>query len=170
MSFKPTAQGAAAIRRLADAPAQIRAGTRVGLADHAWQVKRGFRSAQGSKAKGMRYDDPVPRGDQWVVVFKLRYIAAWMELGTRAHRIVPRALGRARLNRRTGLQDVHALTSRQKKAGGGKRALATPDGPRALARVSGVKARHTFERYLARQMQVGNQRISDGVIRKMGGR
>lgn len=166
-SFKLTPASAQAIKRLGNTPLEIRSGARQGLADHALKVKRGFQAAQGTKAKGLRYEDPVPHGDQWVAVFKLRYIAAWLELGTRAHRIVPRALGRARLDKRTGRQNVHALTSRQKKTGGGKRALATPKGPRALARVSGIKARRSFEQYLNRQTSAGNSRIAEAVTRRM---
>lgn len=167
--FKLGPEGIAAIRRLADAPNQIKAGSREGLADHALKLKREFQQTRRRGAKGMRYEDPVPDGDGWRVTFGLRYIAAWHETGTRRHIVVPRGLGRARTKKGDRGQAVHALTKRQAVAGG-KRALATPSGPRARANPAGVKAGHYFERLVAKRTAQGDQAIGDGVMRRMQGR
>lgn len=168
--FKLTANSVRALQRLGNAPAEIAAGTKQGLAEHAWQVKKGFRAKRGTGARGLRFEDPQQVGGMWVVVFKLRYIAAWLEEGTKPHLVLPRGRGRARLHRKTGEQ----MSLPPTKAGrsSGKRALSTPEGPRAAARVSGIRARWYFEQYLAGQRQAGNRRITDGVTKRMssGGR
>lgn len=141
--FKLTADSVRALQRLGNAPAEIAAGTKQGLAEHAWQVKKGFRAKRGKGARGLRFEDPQQVGGIWVVVFKLRYIAAWLEAGTKPHLVLPRGQGRARIHRQTGEQ----MSLRPTKAGRsfGKRALSTPEGPRASARVPGIKARWYFE-------------------------
>lgn len=169
--FKLGPQGRAAIARLADAPNQIRAGTAQGLSDHCLAVKRGFQAQRGrSRTKGLRYTDPVPRGDRWEAVFGLRYIVAWLEAGTKSHAVLPRGSYRTRRDKRTGEQKVRGLTRREILGGKGARAVKTPQGWRAHAFPGPIKAGHYFQRYNAKQTDAANKRISDAVMRHMSGR
>lgn len=164
-TFKLTANSVRSLQRLGNAPTEIAAGTKQGLADHAWALKKSFRASRGKGARGLRYESPQWVGQKWVVVFKLRYIAAWLEKGTRAHVILPTGLGRARLHRQTGGQRL----LRASKAGRqfGARALMTPQGPRGRANVKGIPARWLFEQHLAKNLRAGNDRIADAVSRRM---
>lgn len=166
-SFKLASQSVRAIERLANAPLTIRSGSKAGLEAHALKLKREFQARRGKAAKGLRYESAVPYGEQWSVTFRLRYIAFWHEEGTRPHLILARSLGRARLDKRTGRQTVRALTKRQQASGVGARALHTPKGYRAAARVRGVRAGHYFERLVALRAAQGDQLISEAVMRRM---
>lgn len=169
--FKLAPQGRAALARLANAPNSIKAATGQGLADHCLAVKRGFQMSRGrGRTRGLRYTDPVPRGDRWEAVFGLRYIAAWLESGTKSHPVLPRASYRTRRDKRTGEQNVRGLTRREILSGRGARAVHTPRGWRAHAFPGPIKAGHYFERYNAKQTAAANKRISDAVMRHMSGR
>lgn len=172
-SFKLAPQSAQALQRLANAPVEMKAANGQGLASHALALKRGFQASRGkSRSKGLRYTDPVQRGDVWTAVFGLRYISAWLEAGTESHAVFPRGQYRASRNKRTGEQQVRGLTRRQILSGKGKQAVTIGRGGpvRAYAFPGPIKAGHYFERYAAKQRAAGNKAIGDAVMRRMSGR
>lgn len=97
--FYLTPQGQQAMQRLQRLPTAADTGVRKGLSAWALKIKtEANRATPGRAGRGLRFTDPRKRLGRWQVEFQLRFKSAWWEMGTRAHRILPRGLGRARVS------------------------------------------------------------------------
>lgn len=177
--FYETSQGKAALQRLQQLPSAADRGVSKGLSAWALAVKReAARQIPGRSVRGFGYDPVRKRDSRWQVKFNLRYLAAWWEIGTRAHRILPRGTGRARIvgrEHRIGRANksrskvlvvppaagTRSPYSTSRGGGGGK------EGLRRWVAHPGTKKHWTVRKTITERSAAGGQVINEHVLREL---